>query len=497
MTSYWLDTHPVPERGTPIEAGERHDTVVVGAGLTGVVTALLLARAGQRVCLLEARSVGAVTTGNTSAKASLLQGANLSQVRRHHGEEALGAYVHANLAGQSWLREYMVDHGLAHQVRTAFSYADTHEGVRRLDAEVDAANAAGLPVDWAAETGLPYPVAGAIALAAQLQLHPTLLLAALLDEALATGVVLHTGCRVHDLAVRGGCQVTTTAGTVSADRVVLATGTPILDRGGHFARLAAQRSYALAFRVHGHLPQGMYLSIDEPTRSLRTTPSPDGEVLIVGGNGHPVGRHGSTRELVADLEAWTTGIFPSAVRTHAWSAQDYRPAGRLPLVDVLPLSNGRVVAATGYAKWGMTNAVASALRIAGRWAGAEHAWARVLDDVHASFADLAEGTRSNAEVALAASRGWIAGEATALEGDPGEGRGVVGRLGGRPAARSRVDGVTCTVSGVCTHLGGVLAWNDQERSWDCPLHGSRFDASGRVLEGPAVDDLEVLGGESG
>jgi glycine/D-amino acid oxidase-like deaminating enzyme/nitrite reductase/ring-hydroxylating ferredoxin subunit len=493
MTSFWLDTDPVRERGTPLADGERHDTAVVGAGLTGVATALLLARTGQRVCLLEARSAGAVATGNTTAKVSLLQGANLSEVRRHHGDEVLGAYVHANLAGQAWLREFLVDNGLDHQVRTAYTYASGHDGVRRLDAEVEAATGAGLPVEWSADAGLPYDVAGAIELPGQLQLHPTALLNALLAEFVALGGVLHTGCRVHQLGTRHGCRLGTASGSVSADRVVLATGTPILDRGGHFARLQPQRSYALAFRVPGPVPQGMYLSIDSPSRSLRTTPGPDGDVLLVGGNGHGVGRDGSTRARVDDLDDWTRSWFPGAVRTHAWSAQDYRPAGMVPLVGPLPLSDGRVLAATGYAKWGMTNGVAAALRLAGWVAHERPAWAEVLDGVHASLVDLADGARFNAEVAAEATRGWLGGEVRALpEEPPGEGSGVVGRLGARPAARSTVDGRDCTVSAICTHLGGVLAWNDQERSWDCPLHGSRFDASGQVLEGPAVTDLEML-----
>lgn len=493
MTSFWLDTHPVGQRGTPLTVGEHYDTVIVGAGLTGVATALLLARAGQRVCLLEARVAGAVATGNTTAKVSLLQGANLSEVRRHHGDEVLGAYVHANLAGQAWLREFLVDNGLDHQVRTAYTYASGHEGVRRLDAEVEAATGAGLPVEWSQHTGLPYEVAGAIELAGQLQMHPTALLDALLVELVALGGVLHTGCRVYELGTRHGCELATTAGSLSADRVVLATGTPILDRGGHFARLQPQRSYALAFRVPGSVPQGMYLSIDGPSRSLRTAPGPDGDVLLVGGNGHGVGRDGSTRERVDDLDDWTRTWFPGAERTHTWSAQDYRPAGMLPLVGPLPLSDGRVHVATGYAKWGMTNAVAAALRLAG-WVGHERpAWVEVLDGVHTSLADLADGARFNAEVAAEATRGWLGSEARALPDEPpAEGSGVVGRLGARPAARSTVDGRSCTVSAKCTHLGGVLAWNDQERSWDCPLHGSRFAASGQVLEGPAVTDLDVL-----
>lgn len=495
MTSFWLDTHPIPDRSTALAGGEAYDTVVVGAGLTGLTTALLLARAGQRVGILEARAVGAVTTGHTTAKLSLLQGTMLSRVRSRQGDEVLRAYVEGNRAAQAWLVQFLAAAGIAVERREAVTYANADPGLRSLDAEREAAEAAGLAVTWAQDTGLPFGTAGAIRLAEQVQIHPTRALDALLAEFVSLGGVLHTGVRVRDVDVDAGCRVVTPAGSVSAERVVLATGTPILDRGGHFARLVPQRSYALAFRVPGVLPTAMYLSVDAPSRSLRTAAGPEGEVLLVGGNSHPVGRHESPpRALVDDLIAWTGTYFPGAERTHVWSAQDYSPSAGMPLVGALPWSDGRVFVATGYAKWGMTNAVAAALRLAGVLTGERPGWAGVLDAAHG--AGLGTAAKANAEVAGAMASGWLAAESHGLPADPpAEGEGVVGRLNGLPAARSTVAGRTCTVSAVCTHLGGILSWNDVERSWDCPLHGSRFDSSGRVLEGPAVSDLAVHGQE--
>ncbi|MCC6494918.1 MAG: FAD-dependent oxidoreductase [Propionibacteriaceae bacterium] len=493
MTSLWLDTHPVTTTGVPLAGGERYDTVVAGAGLTGLATAVLLARAGQRVAVIEARSVGAVTTGNTTAKLSLLQGRQLSEVRKHHGDEVLAAYVASNLAAQAWLLSFLDQRGTRHQSRTAFTYATTDQGLRSLERELSAADSAGVPVSWSDDAGLPFRVAGAIELPVQTQFHPLEVLDSLLADLLEHGGVLHTGARVQRVGTDDGCRVETSAGTVTAERVILATGVPILDRGAHFARLQPLRSYVVSFRVPGTVPGGMYLSIDQPTRSLRTAPVGSEELLLVGGNGHPVGRRDSTRELVADLESWAGEHFPGATRTHAWSAQDYRPAGSVPLVGELPLSHGRVQVATGYNKWGMTNAVAAALRLAAGVTGEEPPWAEVLARTSLSPADLGEGVRFNAEVAGAMTAGWLATEARGLpDQPPPEGSGVVGRLGGRPAARSTVAGTTCTLSAVCTHLGGIVTWNEAESSWDCPLHGSRFDASGKLLEGPAVSDLPAF-----
>ena len=272
-SSLWLATRPVAPRSAPFEPGRRYDTAVVGAGITGLATAVLLARAGQRVVLIEKSGIGAVTTGHTTAKLSLLQGLSLSRVRSHQGDEVLAAHVSANLAGQEWLLGFLDAHGVGYQRRTAYTYATTVAGEELLTDELAASRAAGLPVTRADDTGLPYEVRAAIQLPDQVQFHPMDVLAALLAEFESLGGVLHVGVRVHGLRMGTPCTVVTLAGDVDADHVVLATGTPIVDRGAHFARLKALRSYALALEVPGApatIPQGMYLSVDEPVRTLRT-----------------------------------------------------------------------------------------------------------------------------------------------------------------------------------------------------------------------------------
>lgn len=495
METIWSATHPLPAHGPgAFVEGDRVDTVVAGAGLTGLATAVLLARSGQRVIVLEGRRVGAVTTGRTTAKLSLLQGTVLSDVRRHHSDEVLRAYVEANREGQAWLLRFLDDRGVPYERRTAYTYATTADGVRALEAERDAAAAAGLGAGWTTDTELPFAVEGALTLPEQAQFHPLRVLGALQDDLAAHGGVLAEDTRLTDADSRSPVTITTTRGRLTADRLVLATGTPVLDRGGYFAKLTALRSYATTYRVPGPIPSGMYLSADDPTRSLRTVPTDDGELLMVGGNGHVTGRGDSEAAAVADLQAWTRRHFPGAERTHAWSAQDYRSINRVPFVGELPRGGGSIFLATGYNKWGLSNAVAAALSLSTTILGGSLSWADTLAHRVTRPAGILSALESNAAVALTAPLDWVRSELHRLPDEaPAEGAGVVGRGDrGLPEALSTVDGVTCRVSGVCTHLGGVLRWNDAERSWDCPLHGSRFAADGTLLEGPAVADLRRL-----
>lgn len=495
MESVWFATHPSP--GRPVDTfveGAHVDTLVAGAGLTGLTIAVLLARSGENVALVESRRVGAVTTGRTTAKVSLLQGLVLSGVLDHHSVEVARAYVEGNREGQAWLVRLLEHHGVPFQRRSAYTYATTRPGVKKLHKEADASEQAGLGATWTDHTELPFPVLGALTLPDQVQINPLLALDALLAEFAAHGGVLIEETRVVDADASSPVVVTTSRGRMSADRLVLATGTPILDRGGYFAKLIPQRSYVTTYRVPSAsgLPQGMYLGVDDPTRSLRTVPVDDDELLMVGGNGHVTGRLDAPSGAIADLERWTVQHFPGAQRTHAWSAQDYQSINRVPFVGPLPRGRDRIFVATGYNKWGMTNAVAAGLNLAQQMLGGSMPWADTLGTRVTKPTGLLSTAAANAGVAAEMTKDWVSAELRAVpDAPPAEGQGVVGRgARGLPEGVSTVAGLTCRVAGVCTHLGGVLSWNDAERSWDCPLHGSRFAADGALLEGPAVDDLE-------
>lgn len=511
-TSLWWDRRPTPAHPhhlapgpAPHPADEPADVVVVGAGLTGLTTALLLSRAGLRVLVLEARTVGAGTTGRSTAKISLLQGDRLSGIAGRHGDRVAAAYAEGSAEGMDWLLRYLDDHDVPYQRREAVTFATTAAGRDRVEAELEAARRAGVPAGWRRRTDLPLPVTGAIGLADQAQVDPLDVLGALAADVVARGGRVVEGVRVlgvhhgAGLASRAGWVVLrTTAGDVAADAVVLATGTPVLDRGGAFARLHPQRSYALAFRVPEPPPTAMAVSVDDETRSLRSTPAagPDAgavpDVLLVGGAGHPVGRRVPTGASVRELLGWTQQHVPGAELTHVWSAQDYTSADGLPLVGRLVPVDGRLHVATGYAKWGMTTAVAASLVLAAELLG-DHApgWAREWRPWgRHEVAGLGDAVRLNAGVGRWLASGWTAPRpAAGRRPDPPEGQGGVERAGVVPEAVCTVGGVTRRLSAVCPHLGGVVTWNEVERSWDCPLHGSRFAADGTVLEGPATRPL--------
>ncbi|MEV6768810.1 FAD-dependent oxidoreductase [Nocardia sp. NPDC051030] len=492
MTPLWLIDHPTPAR-LRVTPGLRFDVVVVGGGLTGLATALLLAQSGVEVAVVEARRIGDGTTGASTAKVSLLQGVRGQQIRRRHSAEVLRSYLEANSAAQQWIQTYCESSGVPIQHADAFTYAQSDHEVAAVYAEHRALHAAGLPAEFVELIDTPFPARGAVRLAGQAQVNPMTLLSVLAADVESHGVQIFESSRVQGASFNrsGDHTIDTEHGPVHAGTLVLATGTPILDRGGFFARLVPQRSYLAAFRTTDPLPDGMFLSAGEPTRSLRRVPDPDGDILLVGGNGHIVGRADRTEECVTDLIEWTRRWFPTAEPLTSWSAQDYKPIGELPYVGPLLPGNERILIGTGYAKWGMTNAVAAAFALAGRITGKPPEWADVLASWRASdVTSLPAGLAANAAVAQQLSTGWLRG---ARSGDdpnpPAEGCGRVNRRMLMPTATSTVDGVTTEVSAVCPHLYGIVRWNSAEKSWDCPLHGSRFAPDGTLIEGPATKPL--------
>jgi nitrite reductase/ring-hydroxylating ferredoxin subunit len=195
--------------------------------------------------------------------------------------------------------------------------------------------------------------------------------------------------------------------------------------------------------------------------------------------------------MLDELDNWTREHWPGAERRLWWAAQDYRTTDAVPYAGPLPRGGGRIWAVTGYDKWGMANAAASALRLTGALLGDPPDWATQLEHHGSRWIAAAEAVREGAAVGAELVSGWARAETSRPDAALAEGEGRVVSEGVHPVAESMVDGVSCRVSGVCTHLGGILSWNDAERSWDCPLHGSRFAPDGTRLEGPALDDLEA------
>jgi glycine/D-amino acid oxidase-like deaminating enzyme/nitrite reductase/ring-hydroxylating ferredoxin subunit len=502
--SVWVDTAPDPPLRPQLDGDVRADVAVIGGGIVGITTALLLAEAGASVVLLEAGRLAGGTSGYTTAKVSSQHGLIYDTLRAEHGVETARRYGAANEAALAWIAARVARDGIDCDFRRqpSYTYVTSVDDRGRVEQEAEAAIEAGLPAELVEETPLPFPVAAAVRFEQQAEFHPRRYLFALAErlETIAGARVFERSHAVEVGAHEGRQVVKGPGGRVLAERVVIATHYPFLDRSLAFARLRPERSYAIACRIAGAPPAGMHISGgDEPKRSVRAVPTPGGEeLLLVGGEGHKTGTESDTELRYERLEAFAREHWDVQSVEHRWSAQDPVTTDLLPYVGRLLPHSDRVLMATGFAKWGMTGGTAAALLLADLCLGREAMWADLFDPWRVTpRQSLPRVVKENAQVAarFVGDRLRHADKRPLENLRPGE--GALLEHDGETVAAARDDGGTLhAVSARCTHLGCLVQWNGAERSWDCPCHGSRFSLDGAVLEGPAVHRLECkpLGG---
>jgi glycine/D-amino acid oxidase-like deaminating enzyme/nitrite reductase/ring-hydroxylating ferredoxin subunit len=486
--SLWLETASPPEYPA-LRGDERYDAVVVGGGITGLTSALLLQEAGVRTLLLEARRIGGGTTGNTTAKVTWLHGLRYSQLRDQAGAEAAALYAAANRAGLDTVLDLATRHGIDCDLRRPDAMTGTTDRDNRgkVEAEVEAATAAGLQVEMVERPDFPAPIAAAVRAPEQALFHPVKYCAGLARAFTAAGGTIAEGTRALDVAEEDGTvRVTTEHGGVTAGTVIIATLLPFHDPGGCFARTTVSRSYALS-ATPGRVspPQAMVLLLEG--MSVRAHPVDGGEVLIVEGESHRPGEGGDPEQHYEKVAAWAREVFAVNGVTHRWSAQDYMTHDSVPLVGRAAPGRERTLVATGFNKWGMTGGTAAALMLRDLVLETDNPWLELFDARRAKSATRAVSEAVHVGVRAVADR--LHSDADSLESIPPGTGGLVSVDGTHVAAFRDKDGTVRALSPRCTHMGCNVRWNQAELSWDCPCHGSRFQVDGAVIEGPATVPL--------
>jgi glycine/D-amino acid oxidase-like deaminating enzyme/nitrite reductase/ring-hydroxylating ferredoxin subunit len=490
--SYWMaSTTPATRQAVPLPP--EVDVAVLGAGIAGLTTAYLLAERDRTVAVIEAGELAAGTSGHTTAKVTAQHGLGYRRLQQQFGPATARAYGESQLAALGWLAEAVSQLGVdcEWEERDSIVYVTEPHRVGELQAEAEVAARLGLPAEFTTDVELPYAVAGAVRFSAQAQFHPRRWLLALAELIEARGGSLHTGVRATSLREGDPCEIDTTAGPIRARDVVVATHYPVFNRGGYFGRLSLTRDLVVAGPVpQAAAPPDMYIAADTG-RSIRTAPVADGQrLLIVGGEHYRTGAASDVQRRYRVLAGWAREALGLSAVAYHWSAHDMSTVDGLPYIGRYHPFAKRVWVATGFGAWGMTNGTLAGMILADLVTGMGNRWAGVYDPGRMSWPAALGVLRDNVEVA----RYLFGGHVESLTGPDVEalrpGTGTVVWRGPKAVAVSRTeDGRLISVSARCTHLGCLVRWNDGERSWDCPCHGSRFSPDGGVLEGPARHPL--------
>ena len=489
--SVWLATTPETDYGSM--AGDTNaGTVVVGGGIAGLTTATLLAEAGEDVVLIERDRVGIGVTGHTTAKVTTQHSLIYASLVDDHGRRRARQYAEANTAGMEFVAARVDEHDIecGFERLPAYTFTESTGELTAIREEVAAARDLGLPASFV-ETVPIADAVGAVEFDDQIEFNPREYVLGLATSFVDAGGRIFERTRATGIDGGSSPRVETDRGTITAENVVAATHFPILDRAGYFARQYPKRSYVLAVRAADPPTDGMYYRTGTPYLSARTAEI-DGETLtLVGGQNHKTGQGGSTADRYRRLESIARDHFDVESVEYRWSTQDYVSVDTIPYVGRLGPLERNVYVATGFGGWGMTNGTAAGLMLADTIRGRSNPWLDAFDPLRATVrASASEFVEENANVAKRFGSDWVAGirsgDVRGLERDTA----MVCRYDGDVLGIYRDDeGDVHAVDAVCPHLGCLVQWNDGERTWDCPCHGSRFELDGRVLNGPANEDL--------
>jgi glycine/D-amino acid oxidase-like deaminating enzyme/nitrite reductase/ring-hydroxylating ferredoxin subunit len=452
--------------------------VVVGAGIVGITAAYLLAEAGLSVTLVEARRIGRQVTGGSTAKITTQH----SLIYRHLIEtfdlETAQFYADANRLGGNQIRQWVKQLGIdcALEAKDAYVYCSSPSKIRDLEAEADASRRVGLEADLLDSAPLPFSTAGALRSRNQAQFNPVQYLIGLAKVAKSIGARVFEETRVTGVEENDGWQLKAGRASIHAKNVVLATNLPIAGPVPYDERTRPRSHIAMAFRIDSlSAIDGMFIGIDEPTHSLRTGCDQHGLVLVVLGSKFGTGQEGDVAKCFRDLEAWTQKNLEVGEVAWRWVNEDYETADRVPFAGELSEAPGLYVA-TGFNARGISNGTAAGILIAQQILGKPPHWASVYDPMRKSPRKFNKGGDSQS----------IVHSLDSIE----LGGGAVMNLGrGKIAVWKGDDGTPYAVSASCTHKGCTVTWNNADRTWDCPCHGSIFAIDGSVIHGPAVEPL--------
>ncbi|RCX19194.1 glycine/D-amino acid oxidase-like deaminating enzyme [Fontibacillus phaseoli] len=502
--SLWRETTSFPSFPV-VQEDIQTDVLIAGAGITGITAAYVLVQAGLKVAVVDAGKILDGTTGYTTAKITSQHGLIYDNLISHFGEENARLYFDANQEALHFIEETVREHDINCGFKTedAYLYADSDDQLKQLEKEWAAYDKLDLPGEWCDTIPLPLVVKGAVKMRGQARFHPLQYLHTLVDYVVKHGGKFYENTTMSDSAEETGdgkLLLKTESGiTITCRNAISASHFPFYDGGGlYFTRLHADRSYVVAIEPETPYAGGMYINCGNPKRSLRAAELDGKEVILVGGESHKTGQSDCTIKHYEELEKFGGMTFGAKGIPYRWSAQDLATIDQVPYIGPVTSGHPHIFVATGFGKWGMTSGTLSALLISDLIQGKDNRYAELFTP---SRFKINPGIKNlvvqNADVAKELITGKVDIVHRKVEDLMPDQGAAVKHLGKKAGAYRDPEGNIHLVDTTCTHMGCEVKWNPAERSWDCPCHGSRFDYTGAVIEGPATENLPQLSSQYG
>ncbi|MBO3446285.1 FAD-dependent oxidoreductase [Clostridium sp. CCUG 7971] len=472
------------------------NTLIVGAGIVGITTAYLLAKQGVDVVVVDADKVAYGSSGRNTGKVTTQHDVKYSEINNKYGLEIASLYYEGNNEALNLVKDIIKENNIDCKFEqvSAYMYTQNENYIPDLKDEYELCKKIGIDCEYHNKLDLPMDIKGAISFNNQGQFNPKQYVDALANKCVELGVKIYENTPITNLEKGKVCKAKTKDNTeIEAENIVIASHVPWYDGLNlYFAKEKADRSYLLGVTLETDFPKGMFISIEEPTKTFRSYEGEGKKLLIFGGNDHKTGQGKIEEEIFEDLKQYASENFNVNDFKYEWSAQDCMSFDNMPYIGYINKSENNIYVATGFSKWGMTNGTLSAIIISDLITKDKSKYEEIFKPTRKGSYLNTDFIKENLNVGISYISGKLKFGSEEMPREKGEGK-IVNIDGKRYGAYRNYDGELYVVDITCTHLGCELKFNSAEKTWDCPCHGSRFNYEGNILEGPALRPLKRYG----
>lgn len=498
MNSYWVDSSN-KTNFEKLDQDVHTEVCIIGAGITGISIAYQLTKQGKKVVLIDKGHVAMGVTANTTAKITSQHGLFYHYLAMSFGRDTAKAYLDSNQDAIQTISHIVSEEKIDcdFEFQDSYVYSNIKTEAAKIADEVNTVKDLGFNAEFVKQTPLPVPIVAAIRFPNQAQFHPRKYLLNLVSLIQNRGGQIYENSKVIDCKKENNHFITYTENNkIYSDYVVLATHYPILNFPGfYFLKMYQEKSYLIGVETKKPLFDGMYITSESPTLSFRTTNLANNKrLLLIGGSEHKTGATDVPMENRYQLlEETAKELYPDAKIKYRWSTEDCITLDKIPYIGNFSSAIPNLYVATGFKKWGMTTSQVAATILSEAILGKENSYACIYNATRFNpIKTSKEFGNMLKQTTYSLFLNKYSAPSELYENIANDHGGVVDYQGNKIGVYKDTTGNVYAVRPYCTHLGCELSWNNLDKTWDCPCHGSRFDFKGNLITEPSKENLETI-----
>ncbi len=496
MNSIWINSIQNKNHFESLSEDIKTDVCIIGAGIFGLTCAYYLTNLGYKVVVIDKFGIGEKTTGHTTAKITSQHGLFYDYLISSYGEKFAKDYLDANENAIKNIKDIIDTEKIKcdFEYQNSYVYTTKKSELKSIKKEVSALDTLGFNCDFVTKTGLPFEVEGAICFKNQAQFNPLKYLLGLCNSITSKGGEIYTYTTACDVKEESGTYITyTEKGNIESDYVIMASHYPFINIPGfYFTKMYQSTSYVIAVDTKKTLFNGMYINNTSPIFSFRTAKYEGKNLLLISGSDHKTGQPTSYQDSYGILEDEARKFYPDCDILYRWNTEDCISLDKIPYIGVYSNTTPNMFVGTGFKKWGMTSSNVAANIIVDKIQGKPNKYEYVFNSTRLKPIKNMDEMKN---IVVQSTNSLLLDKLKRANMDFDEIANNSGSIievnGQKVGVYKNSSGNIYAVKPICTHLGCLLSWNDVDKTWDCPCHGSRFDFMGKNLYNPAFKNLEI------